>query len=70
MRDDSGSEPHTMGEGVFVRETDKALLIKINNRDIWIPKSCIHDDSELFDAVHKEGTVIVKRWWAAKNGHV
>lgn len=68
-RNDGGNEPHTMGEGKITRETDKAVLAKIADRDTWIPKSCIHDDSEAFDMEHSEGTIVVKRWWAEKNGH-
>jgi len=69
MRDDRGNEPHTLGDGKIIRETDKALLIRANDKDIWVPKSVVHDDSEVFDMENDEGTVVVKRWWAEKNGH-
>jgi hypothetical protein len=67
---DSGNEPHTLGDGKIARETDKAFLIKIGEREIWVPKSCVHDDSEVFSAENNEGTVIVKHWWSEKEGHV
>ena len=66
---DEGGEPHTLGDGKITRETDKAVLAKIGNKEIWIPKSCIHDDSEAFSMESAEGTIVVKRWWAEKNGH-
>jgi hypothetical protein len=66
---DIGNEPHTLGDGKITRESDKAVLARIGDRDIWIPKSCIHDDSEAFSLESSEGTVVVKRWWAEKNGH-
>ena len=69
MRDDRGNEPHTLGDGKIISETDKALLIRVNDKDIWVPKSVVHDDSEVFDMENDEGTVVVKRWWAEKNGH-
>lgn len=69
FRNDNGNEPHTMGEGKITRETDRAVLAKIGDREIWIPKSCIHADSEAFDMENAEGTVVVKRWWAEKNDH-
>lgn len=70
-RNDEGSEPHTLGEGKIIRETDKAVLARIDDKEVWIPKSCIHDDSEAFSAAadQNEGTIVVKRWWAEKNGH-
>lgn len=68
-QNDSGNEAHTMGEGKCTRDTEKALLVKIDDKDLWIPKSCVHDDSEVYEVGH-EGTVVVKRWWAEKNGHV
>lgn len=71
MRNDSGSEPCTLGDGKIIRETDKAVLACINDKEIWVPKSCIHDDSEAYSSVEgeNEGTIVVKQWWAEKNGH-
>jgi hypothetical protein len=67
---DSGKEPHTLGDGKVARETEKALLIRIDDKEIWVPKSVIHDDSEVFDMGDNcEGTVVVHRWWAEKNNH-
>jgi hypothetical protein len=71
MRNDAGSEPCTLGDGKIIRETDKAVLARIKDKEIWIPKSCIHDDSEAFSSAEdqNEGTIVVKQWWAEKNGH-
>ena len=49
------------------RETDKALLCVIEGEDKWIPKSCIHDDSECF-ADGDTGELAIKTWWAEKEG--
>lgn len=47
----------------------KALFINIEGEEKWVPKSCIHDDSEVFDGEdNSTGTLIVKRWWAEKEG--
>lgn len=67
-QNDSGSEAHAMGQGKCKRDTEKALLITIDDKDVWVPKSCVHDDSEVYEVGH-EGEVVVKRWWAEKNGH-
>jgi len=52
---------------VCERETPKAILVKSNGVSTWVPKSVIHDDSE----VYKEGTsgkLVVARWFAEKEG--
>lgn len=71
-----------------MRETDKAILVAINEgppvqpslpgmrgreprpkagEEHWIPKSQVHDDSEVF-ATDGEGKLIVSAWFASKEG--
>lgn len=58
-----------------IRETDKALLIQADFFESqgndegtrWVPKSQIHDDSEVFEKGH-EGKLVVKKWLAEKEG--
>lgn len=64
----TGDEPHTMGDGKCTRATEKALLVLIGDKETWVPQSVVHDDSEIYK-VGDEGTLVVKRWWAEKNGH-
>ncbi len=54
---------------VVVKETVLAILVRIPDveGDEWIPKSVIHDDSEVWKA-GDEGTLIVQGWWAEQNG--
>ena len=53
---------------VFVEaETDRAILCIIENEEFWIPKSQIHDDSEVYEK-GQDGTLIVTEWWAKKEG--
>lgn len=52
-----------------IRETAKALLCVIESEETWIPKSVIHDDSEVY-AVGDEGTLIVLEWFAKKEGYL
>jgi len=48
------------------RETEKALLVKLETGDEkWVPKSVIHDDSEVYAKGHS-GKLVVKGWWAEK----
>jgi len=51
-----------------VIETDQALLVRFeDSTEKWIPKSVIHVDSDVFEA-DSEGTLIVKRWFAEREG--
>ena len=59
-----------LGDGKAVRDSGKALLVKLaTGEEKWIPKSVIHDDSEVYDAgENAEGEVVVQEWWAEKEG--
>jgi hypothetical protein len=46
-----------------LRDTGKALLCRINEREIWIPQSQIDDDSEVYQE-GDSGTLIVSEWIA------
>lgn len=60
----------SLGEGKCTRDSGKALLVKLaTGEEKWIPKSVIHDDSEVYDAgENAEGEVVVQEWWAEKEG--
>jgi len=63
------SQSTSLGEGKCTRATDKAILVELESgEELWIPSSCLHDDSEVYQAGH-EGDVVVLTWWAEKNGH-
>lgn len=57
-----------------IRESDsgKALLIKDPDEDeaFWVPKSQIHEDSEVFKAAgtNSYGRLVVTEWLARKEG--
>jgi hypothetical protein len=51
-----------------IRETEKALLVELEDgEEVWIPKSVIDDDSEVF-GVGDEGKLVVEGWFAVKQG--
>jgi hypothetical protein len=53
--------------GEYVRESTKAYCIKIDGRDLWVPKSVVTDITE--DLVPGESIdVFVKPWFAEKEG--
>ncbi len=51
-------------------ETPKALFVKLDDgRVITVPKSVIHDDSEVFDeGDNRFGKLVIKQWFADKEG--
>lgn len=51
-----------------IRETDKALLVMDEEGiETWLPKSQIHDDSEVWK-VNQKGELIVSQWYAEQKG--
>lgn len=56
-----------------VGSTNMALLIRADDfrTDVWIPKSVISDDSEVYGDTYDEagpGLLVVKGWYAEKQG--
>ena len=60
----------SLGDGDVIASTDKALKIELESgEEQWVPLSVIHDDSEVYDDEdNSSGEVIVKSWWADKEG--
>jgi len=68
-RDNSGDAPVAVGLVNVTRETEKALLCVPEDEEgkqLWIPKSVVHDDSEVWKK-GDEGKLVVKAWYAEKN---
>lgn len=65
--DDDGAD---MGQVSVLHVTDRAVLVRDGyNRQIWVPISCIHDNSEVYGGSGRdEGRLIVASWWAEKEG--
>lgn len=64
------SEGIRLGKAYPKKETAKALLVKLADEDEerWIPKSCIHDDSEVYSMKSGDGELVVEEWYAEKEG--
>jgi hypothetical protein len=64
-------EKAELGLGRGEKETEKALLVILEETgdEVWVPKSQIHDDSEVFKE-GQSGEVVVSAWWAEKKGLV
>jgi len=67
-------EGHNLGRVEVIRESDKAILVGHGEHlddPVWIPKSVIHDDSEVWDGSTDgcgPGDLIVETWFAEKEG--
>jgi hypothetical protein len=64
------SPPESLGHGKVLKASDKALEIELTElgETRWIPRSVIHDDSDVYDDEdHNDGEVVVHQWWAIKN---
>jgi len=62
--------PVELGQARVLDDRGKALLVRVaevDDKPIWIPKSGIHDDSEVWKA-DQEGELVVKDWLAEKRG--
>ena len=52
----------------IIKATDKALLVRIGDEiEKWIPQSQIDDDSEVWKEGDK-GDLVIKAWFAEKEG--
>lgn len=63
-------EPVKFKDAECIKETARAILVKVEGTEpFWIPKRCVHDDSEVFDATNNaEGELVIVGWWAEENG--
>jgi hypothetical protein len=61
-------DPVQLGEAEIIRETDLAVLVVLEDtaNELWVPKSVIHDDSEIWKMADGVGMLVVEAWWANK----
>lgn len=57
------------GECMVVKHHEKAMLVRHENEEGWIPYSQIHDDSELYESSepNEEGELVIPYWLADKH---
>lgn len=56
--------PHTIGNVTCKKETEKAILCNLDDgTTLWVPKSQVHDYSEVYRA-GTNGDLVVSDWWA------
>lgn len=54
-------------KGLRLSPSKQGLLVKLGEKEKWIPVSCIHDDSEVYRA-GDEGLLVLKKWFAEREG--
>lgn len=55
-------------EGVrAIRDTSAAVLVDVDGIEVWIPKSLIDEDSEVYKA-DTDGELIIPEWLATEKG--
>lgn len=57
----------SIGDVNCIMESVKAIQVIIYGERKWIPKSVIHDDSEVYKD-GDSGTLVLKEWFAEKEG--
>jgi hypothetical protein len=63
------SKGYDLGVASPVRDTPGAILFQLRGGEsLWVPKSMIHDDSEVWKTGQEAGRLIVKEYWAEKRG--
>lgn len=65
--------PAHVGQAQCIRETEKAVQVELESypekSPLWIPKSVIHEDSDVYDAQkHATGELVLQTWWAEQEG--
>ena len=57
----------SLGPAVCIMESKQAIRVKTDEHGtMWIPKSQISDDSEVY-SLGDQGNLVVSEWWAELN---
>ena len=63
-------EHYVLDDAKAVAESQSKLALRVKTREkgeFWVPKSVIHDDSEVYEKGH-EGKLCIQLWWCEKQG--
>lgn len=62
---------HSIDDVTCLKETANALLCAIDGEEVWIPKSQLSDDSEVFnDGENSSGRLVISEWIAKQKGMI
>ncbi len=70
MYDELPEDTFTIPDVRCIRSTSLAICcVGGSGKERWVPQSVIHEDSFVWRK-GDSGKLVVKRWWAEKNGFV
>lgn len=61
------NETVTVRDAQCIRQTERAICVRIGKRELWVPQSVVDDDSEVY-ARGDHGKLVVAAWFAEKEG--
>lgn len=56
-------EPVSFDDVEVLQDSGKAICVRVDDKEVWIPKTLIHDDSEVYKE-GTEGTLVIPEWLA------
>ena len=64
--------PVSLGNAKIIKETNSAIQVELEDPPgvHWIPKSVVHDNSEVWETVGTTGDLIIQEWFAEKEGFI
>lgn len=66
---EDSNDPAGCGQCKCIQETPNAILVDRNGGQAWVPKSQIHDASQV-KKLGQMGTLIINKWLAQKKGWI
>ena len=59
----------TLQDAEVIRESDRAVLVRVDGAEVWIPKSQIDDASEVWSLKNAgPGDLVIPLWLAEEKG--
>lgn len=57
-----------VGPCMCIRETAKALLIRFEKQETWVPKSMLHPEENEIEGTGHQGFLVLPEWLAKEKG--
>lgn len=67
LRDTDDNDPVEFEDVLYIKESEKALLVVIETEEHWIPKSQIRPETEEY-TIGGESNLIIPKWLAVAKG--
>ena len=57
-----------IGPVVCIKETERALLVRFEGTETWVPKSQLHEEENEVNEAGDMGMLVIPEWLAAEKG--